>query len=65
MDVLMNRNLGEDQQGLYNVHDIKEEKLGHSQQEKAKSDSTSAPPWSLGPICTKMDAYDASKLQYR
>jgi hypothetical protein len=31
MDVLMIRNLGEDQQGLEKGQDIKEEKLGRSQ----------------------------------
>jgi hypothetical protein len=55
-------NLVENQQGLEKVQDIKEEKLGYSQQEKAKSDSTSSPPRSLGPVYTKMDAQDASKL---
>jgi hypothetical protein len=39
MDVLMIRNLGEDQQGLGRGQHVKEEKLGRSQQEKAKSDS--------------------------
>jgi hypothetical protein len=46
----MIRNLGEDHQGLVKYQDVKEEKLGRSQQqEKAKSDSTSSPPRSLGP----------------
>jgi hypothetical protein len=44
MDVLMIRNLGEDHQVLGKVQDVKEEKLGRSQQEIAKSDSTSSPP---------------------
>ena len=56
IDVLMIRNLGEDQRGLEKGQDIKEEKLGCSQQEKAKSDSTSSPPWSSGQVCTKTDA---------
>jgi hypothetical protein len=56
MDVLMIRNLGENHQGLGKGQDVKEEKLGHSQQEKVKSDSTSSPPWSTGPACTKTDA---------
>jgi hypothetical protein len=55
MDVLMIRNLGEDQKGLEKGQYIKEEKLGRSQQEKAKSDSTSSPPQSSGPVCTKID----------
>jgi hypothetical protein len=45
----MIRNLGEDHQGLGKCQDVKEEKLRRSQQEKAKSDSTSSPPRSLGP----------------
>jgi hypothetical protein len=28
----------------------------HDQLEKAKSNSTSSPPQSLGPVCTKRDA---------
>jgi hypothetical protein len=56
MDVLMIRNLGEDEQGLYKGQDIKEEKLGRSQQEKVKFDPTSSPPWSSGQVCTKTDA---------
>ena len=56
MDVLMIRNLGEDQQGLEKSQDIREEKLGRSQQEKAKSDSTFSPPRRPGSVCTKMDA---------
>jgi hypothetical protein len=56
VDVLMIRNLEENQQGLEKSQDIKEDKLGRSQQEKAKSDSTSSPPQSSGPVCTKMDA---------
>jgi hypothetical protein len=63
MDVFMVRNLGDDQQGLKKGQDIKEENLRRSQQEKAKSDSTSSPPWSLGPDCTKIDAQNASKLR--
>jgi hypothetical protein len=63
MDVLMIRNLGEDQQGLGKGQDVKEEKLRHSQQGKTKSDSTLSPPWSLSPVCTKTHAKDASELQ--
>jgi hypothetical protein len=62
MDVLMIMNLEEDHQGLKKGQDIKEEKLGRSQHEKAKSNSTSSPPRSLGPVYTKMDAKDASDL---
>jgi hypothetical protein len=62
MHVLMIRNHGEDYQGHGNRQGVKEEKLGRSQQKKAKSNSTSSPPWSLELVCTKMDAQDASKL---
>jgi hypothetical protein len=48
MDVLIIWNLGEDQQGLGKGQDFNEEKLGRSQQEKAKSNSTLYPPRSLG-----------------
>jgi hypothetical protein len=59
----MIRNLREEHRGLDKCQDVKEEKLGRSQQEKAKSDSTSSPPRSPGPVCTKMYAQDASKLR--
>jgi hypothetical protein len=62
MDVLMIRNLAEDHQGLETCQDVKEEELECSQQEKAKSDSTSSPPRSPGPVCTKMDAQYAFEL---
>jgi hypothetical protein len=64
MDVLMIRNLGKDHQGLGKSQDIKGEKIWCLQQEKAKFDSTSSPRRSLGPVCTKMDAQDASELQF-
>jgi hypothetical protein len=53
MDGLMIRNLGEDHQGLGKGQDIKEEKLERSQQEKAKSDSTSSLPLSPRPVSLK------------
>jgi hypothetical protein len=59
----MIRNLGEDHQGLEKCQVIKEEKLGRSQQEKTKSNSTSSPPWSPGLVCTKTDTQDAYELQ--
>jgi hypothetical protein len=62
MDVLMIRNLGEGRQGLGKGQDIKEEKVGRSQQEKAKSNLTSSPPQSPGPVCTKIDAQDSSNF---
>jgi hypothetical protein len=65
MDVLMIRNLEEDHIGLEKCQHVKEENLGHSQQEKAKSDSTSSPPRSPGPVCTKMDTQGASILWVR
>jgi hypothetical protein len=64
MDVLIINSLGEDHQVLRKGQDIKEDTIGRSQQEKAKSDSTSSPPWSLGSVCTKMDAQDPSKLRF-
>jgi hypothetical protein len=62
MDVLMVRNTGEDHQGLGKGQYINDEKIGHSQQDKAKSDSTSSPPQTPGPVCTKTDAHDATIL---
>jgi hypothetical protein len=58
----MIRNLGKDQQGLEKGQHIKEEKIGRSQQEKVKSDSTSSPPRSSGPVYTKTDVQVASEL---
>jgi hypothetical protein len=54
MDVLMIRNLGEEveQQGAHNRKEI-------------KSDSTATPSRVPGPVCTKMDAQDASGLRLR
>ena len=37
---------------------------GCSQQEEAKSNSTSSPPWSLELVCTKTDAQDTYKLGF-
>jgi hypothetical protein len=64
MDVLMIRNLGEDHKGLRKGQDIKEEKIGRSQQEKAKSDSTLSPRRSPGPVYTKTDVQNASELLF-
>jgi hypothetical protein len=50
----MIRNFGEDHQGLGEGHDVEEEQQGHS---------TVIPSRVLGPVCTKMDTYDASGLQ--
>jgi hypothetical protein len=59
----MIRNFGEDHQRLIKWKDVKEEKLGRSQQEMPKSDSTSSPPCSLRRVSTKMDTQDASELR--
>jgi hypothetical protein len=58
-------NLGEDQHGLEKCQDVKEEKLGRSQQEKAKSDLTSSPPRSLGLVCTKTDTQECIQTPIR
>jgi hypothetical protein len=58
----MIRNLGEDHQGLGKCQYVKEENIGRSQQEKAKSYSTLSSPRSPGPVCTKTDTQDASEL---
>jgi hypothetical protein len=59
MDVLMIRNLGEDQQGLGKGLGVEEE------QKEIKSDSTATPSRVPGPVCTKMDAQDAFGLRLR
>jgi hypothetical protein len=51
----MIRNHGANHQGLGKCQDVKEENLGRSQQKKAKSNSTSSPPQSPGPVYTKTD----------
>jgi hypothetical protein len=63
LDVLMIRNLGEDQQGFEKGQDVNEKKLVRSQQEKVKSDSTSSPPRSPRPVCTKTNGQDVSGLR--
>jgi hypothetical protein len=65
MDVLMIRNLGEDQQRLGRGQHVKEEKLGRSQQEKAKSDSTTSPPRSPGPVWKAKEIRLGSTTQLR
>jgi hypothetical protein len=59
----MIRNLVENQQGLGKCQNVKEEKLGRSQEERAKSSSTSSPPRSPRLVCTKTNAHDASVLR--
>jgi hypothetical protein len=56
MDVLMIRNLGEDQQGLAKGLGVEEEQQGRHNRKEIKSDSAATPSRVLGPVCTKMDA---------
>jgi hypothetical protein len=65
MDVLMIRNLGEDQQGLLKGLVVEEEQQGRPQQEGDQVDSAATPSWDPGLVCTKMDAQDASGLRLR
>jgi hypothetical protein len=65
MDVLMIRNLGEDHQGLGTGLGVEEEEQGRHNRKEIKSYSTATPSWVLGPVCTKMNAQDASGLRLR
>jgi hypothetical protein len=65
MDVLMIRNLGEDQQGLGKGLGVEEERKGAHNRKEIKSDSATTPSRVPGPVCTKMDAQDASGLRLR
>jgi hypothetical protein len=65
MDVLMIRNLGEDQQGLGKGLGDEEEQQGCHNRKDIKSNSAVTPSRVLGPVCTKMDAQDASGLRLR
>jgi hypothetical protein len=65
MDVLMITNLGEDQQGLGKGLGVEEEQQGRHNRKDIKSDSTATPSHVPGPVCTKMDAQDASGLRLR
>jgi hypothetical protein len=60
MDVLMIRNLGEDQQEFGKALGVEEEEQGRHNRKEIKSDSTVTPSRVPGPVCTKMDAQDAS-----
>jgi hypothetical protein len=62
MDVLMIRNLGEDQRGLGKGLCVEEEQQGRHNRKEIKSDSAATPSRVPGPVCTKMDAQDASRL---
>jgi hypothetical protein len=65
MDVLMIRNLEEDQQGLGKGLGVEEEQQGRHNRKEIKSDSAATPSRVPGPVCTKMDAQDASRLRLR
>jgi hypothetical protein len=65
MDVLMIRNLGEDQQGLGKGLAVEEDQQGRHNRKEIKSDSAATPSRVPGPVCTKMDAKDASGLRLR
>jgi hypothetical protein len=65
MDVLMIRNFGEDQQGLGKGLGVEEEHQGRHNRKEIKSDSAATPSRVPGPVCTKMDAQDASGLRLR
>jgi hypothetical protein len=63
MDVLMIRNLGQDQQGLWKGLGVEEEQQGRHNRKEIKSDSAATPSRVPGPVCTKIDAQDASGLR--
>jgi hypothetical protein len=65
MDVLMIRNLGEDQQGFGKGLGVEEEQQGRHNRKEIKSDSAATPSRVPGQVCTKIDAQDASGLQLR
>jgi hypothetical protein len=65
MDVLMIRNLGEDQQGLGKDLGVEEEQQGRHNRKEIKSDSAATPSRVPGPVCTKMDTQDVSRLRLR
>jgi hypothetical protein len=63
VDVLLIRNLGEDQQGLGKGLGVEEEQQGTHNRKAIKSDSAATPSRVSGPVYTKMDAQDASGLR--
>jgi hypothetical protein len=65
MDVLMIRNLGEEQQGLGKGLGVEEEQQGCHNRKEIKSDSAATPSRVPGLVCTKMDAQDTSRLRLR
>jgi hypothetical protein len=65
MDVLMIRNLGEDQKGLGKGLGVEEDQQGCHNRKDIKSDSVATPSRVPEPVCTKMDTQDASGLRLR
>ena len=63
-DVLVLRNLGEDQQGLGKGRGVKGEQLGRPHRAGAQANSTSTPPRNPGAGRTKIDAQDAYRLRF-
>ena len=63
-DVLVLRNLGEDQQGLGKNRGVEEEQLGRPHRAGDKPNSTSTPPRNLGAGRTKIDAQDTYRLHF-
>jgi hypothetical protein len=62
MDILMIRYLGEDQQGLGKAKVSRRSSKGVHNRKEIKSKSAATPSRVSGPVCTKMDAQDASGL---
>jgi hypothetical protein len=62
MNVLMIRIFGEDHQGLEKAKASKRRSKGVHNRKEIKSDLDVLPSWVSGPVCTKMDAHDASGL---
>jgi hypothetical protein len=59
----MIRNLGEDQQGLGKGLGVEEQQQGRHNRKEIKSDSAATLSRVPGPVCTKMDTQDASRLR--
>jgi hypothetical protein len=51
------------EQGLGKGLGVEEEQQGRNNRKEIKSDSAATPSRVLGPVCTKMDAQDASGLR--
>jgi hypothetical protein len=65
MDVLMIRNLREDHQGLGKGLGVEEDEQGRHNRKEIKSYSAATPSRVPGPVCTRMNAQDASGLRLR